>query len=193
MWLGPPTPDPDPSLTGPPSAGRPKISRFFPSPAAIFTIASLSWGLLVEVRVWASLGSFCATPGGLREISGPPFGPPTLRAPTLRAPTLRSSTLWAPPFGPPTFKPHFSGFGPPALLARTLRAPTFLGLALEPPPLRFSTWATFAPLPGAPWFGRQRFGLNRSGLKQVVRVGLRRFGLCRSLPKTAARQQPETQ
>ena len=33
-----------PSSAGPPSAGPPKISLFFPSPATIFILSSLSWG-----------------------------------------------------------------------------------------------------------------------------------------------------
>ena len=65
------------TLSQPPPLDRPKFHSFFPSPATISIISSLSWacrGIVSAVQgriphkkhVWASLGSFCVSPGGLR-------------------------------------------------------------------------------------------------------------------------------
>ena len=77
-----------PKGVGGPKGGGPKISRmiFFPSPATIFFLSSLSWGLLVEfwwylkrrgpeMSTFGVLGLSCEAPAGLAE-GGPGEGGP---------------------------------------------------------------------------------------------------------------------
>ena len=46
--------------------GAKNFALFFPLPLPDFSLFSLSEGLLVDLRVWAFLGSFGASPGGPR-------------------------------------------------------------------------------------------------------------------------------
>ena len=57
---------------GAPKSGEPKISRFFPSPATIFFLSSLSWGPFVEfwwcLKGWCRLSTIRPRPSRLWPI-----------------------------------------------------------------------------------------------------------------------------
>ena len=119
----------DPPPAGPrlrstlPAAGPPKISLFFPSPATIFILSSLSWrssrGI---VAVQGRRGSHKMTPEKPKRAFCVEFGLEP-RRPRERAKKERK--LWRerrnfgpPPFGPPPFRPPpfwLPSFGPPPL------------------------------------------------------------------------------
>ena len=160
-----------PRRVGPRRVGGPKFRAFFPSPAPMFILSSLSWGsyrgILVVFEARRSLKCERLEFSGCRVKPRRPrkWGRERKKARNFGAPPF-----WAPPFSAPPFAaPHFG--------SEPFGARFFLGLGRTP----------FAPPPSGPKLARNQdgqtwIGPNWTGQKWPNQDGQNGIGQSRSLP-----------